>query len=57
MFGCDDRDFGSADETAKTLRLRDVCFEPHSGHFTSWAADIDFTNCSKWFLQDLQVYS
>jgi hypothetical protein len=54
--GGDDWDFDS-EPTAKTLRLRAVCFDPHLGHSTLAGDDIDFTSFSKLFLQDLQVYS
>jgi hypothetical protein len=49
--------FPSELATANTLKVREVCFEPHSGQFTLSAPDIVFTSCSKCFLQDLHVYS
>jgi hypothetical protein len=46
-----------SDATAKTLRFRAVCPEPHSGHFTFSSEFIDLASFSNWLLQDLQVYS
>ena len=44
--------------TAKTLRLRAVFGEPHSGHFTASSADfIERTNCSNFCLHAEHVYS
>jgi hypothetical protein len=45
------------DPTAKTLRARNVSFDPHLGHLTASSDVIDFTSFSKSVLQDLQVYS
>jgi hypothetical protein len=54
--GCEEEGFDS-EATAKTLRLRAVSSEPHSGHLTPALELIVFTSFSNWFLQDLQVYS
>jgi hypothetical protein len=48
----------AAELTAKTLRLRAVFSEPHSGHFTASSADfIERTNCSNFRLHAEHVYS
>jgi hypothetical protein len=47
-----------AELTAKTLRLRAVLSEPHSGHFTFSSADfIERTSCSNFPWHDEHVYS
>jgi len=43
--------------TAKTLRARDVFFDPHSGHATGESSLIDFTSFSNFASQLLQAYS
>ena len=43
--------------TAKTLKARFVCFEPHLGQAIFSLDDIDFTSFSKRFSHFLQTYS
>jgi hypothetical protein len=57
MPGSADADFELSEATAKTLRLRKVCFEPHFGQSIFSELDIDFTSRSKRLLHDLHVYS
>jgi hypothetical protein len=48
----------AAELTAKTLRLRAVCVDPHFGHFTgSSAAFIDRTSCSNFSPHWRHAYS
>ena len=49
--------FGPDELTAKTLRLRAVCGEPHWGHLNFGSPLIVRTSCSNLLLHDLQVYS
>jgi hypothetical protein len=46
-----------SEATAKTLRLREVSADPHSGHLTPSLEPMVFTSFSNWLWQDLQVYS
>jgi hypothetical protein len=43
--------------TAKTLKVRAVCFDPQCGQTTPAVLDIDLISRSNDFLQDLQLYS
>ena len=49
--------FGAAELTAKTLRLRAVCSDPHLGHLNFGSPLMLRTSCSNLALQDWQVYS
>jgi hypothetical protein len=50
-------DLADSAPTAKTLKLRDVCVEPHSGHLNLASPFMVRTSCSNFVSQDLQVYS
>ena len=50
-------DLADSAPTAKTLRLRAVCVEPHLGHFCLSAPFILRTNWSNFIWQLWQVYS
>lgn len=50
-------DLGAGAPTAKTLRVRAVCLEPHLGQAGRASEDMERANCSNWFLHDLQAYS
>jgi hypothetical protein len=57
MPGAGVEDFGVSLPTAKTLRARAVCFDPHFGHAMDSLVEmflINFSNCESHFLQ---VYS
>lgn len=47
----------AADDTAKTLIVRSVCFEPHSGQVTFSVDPIDFSSFSNRWSHLRQAYS
>jgi hypothetical protein len=57
MPGSADWDLAGSPPTAKTLSVRAVFPEPHSGHFTGSLLDMDLIRRSNLALQDVQAYS